>query len=269
MAKTAKLIIETSCVPVALYETTRAHRAHFDSQIGDGELWSSVYIRKEFIRRWIRDYISAAMLVEHFGTVSEALAHIEQSFAARELKGGLHVIAALLQEKGLVTNAKAVGKEIGRLAIGKLKKFDLLFRRRISNSCGCQVGAKPLRVDHNRFFEDLQAFIDATDDFPNCPVNDFLNFSSVHGRARRLLSHPAAAATKAGDNLARLVADGARVDCAKCARIGDAVISLEQPKSWQLVHIDHDFAALCDASGRQHRPVKSQRASERELDEAK
>jgi hypothetical protein len=48
-----KYLVETSAVPVALGESTTRHSSHIAEATADGELWTSLYVRKEFIARWI------------------------------------------------------------------------------------------------------------------------------------------------------------------------------------------------------------------------
>jgi hypothetical protein len=247
--KKTKLIIETSCIPVALNESSDSHRVHFDKAIGDGEIWSSVYVRKEFIQRWIRTYIHVAFLINHYGTLDEALGYIEEDFSPRTIKTWMHALRGMLGQQGSLINQKAAAKEVGRMAILKLKKFDRLFRRRIDNSCGCRAGGKNLVVDHNSFFESLRRFVADIDDVKNCPVNEFLNFKNDRGPANMLLKDVAAAETSAGKSLAKYAKIASEINCNRCSRIGDAVIAMEQPPSYQLVHIDGAFLYLCRASG--------------------
>jgi hypothetical protein len=157
-------------------------------------------------------------------------------------------------------NQKAISKEIGRLAVLKLKLFDRAFRSRINNASGCRIGGKQLVVDFNRLFECLREFMESTANVNDCPINDFLGFSSPHGRSQALLSHSGAASTKAGVKLLKLAEKKKHVDCGRCSRIGDAVIAMEQSKAFVLAHIDESFESLCEATGREHVPIKSARA---------
>src|SRR5712692_6592412 len=71
--KKRKYLIETSAIPVALAESTPKHCQHFEEEIKDGELYSSIYIRMEFIRRWICEHIRIALTIAHFENVHDAL----------------------------------------------------------------------------------------------------------------------------------------------------------------------------------------------------
>jgi len=71
-----KYLIETSAVSAALGESSSVHCAHFAETTADGSLHTSVYVRKEFILRWITKDIDLAFQIDHFDSVSDALYHL-------------------------------------------------------------------------------------------------------------------------------------------------------------------------------------------------
>lgn len=243
-------------------ESTPNHCRDFAHATVDGRYCTSIYIRKEFMRRWICDYIDLAFRVDHYQSLDAAVYHLEQEFKPRALKTGLHALASMLKQKGAVRNTRDMAKEFARLAIGKLHEFDRMFRNRTRNSCGCQIGGKILRVDFNTLFDDLRVFVEAVGSVDDCPVNEFLRLGAF-GRASMLLEKEGVANTGSGKNLAALHEKRKWIACRDCATIGDCVIALDQPRSCCLVHIDADFDVLCGAAGREHKRVPSQRASEK------
>jgi hypothetical protein len=250
-------------MPAALGESTKRHCQHFVYETADGELYTSIYVRKEFIRRWVRSLIRIAFAVDFFGTVDDALADLEQDFSIREIKASLHAIANMLRENGDLRNTKEASKEFGRLAVSTLARFDRRFSGRFTNNlCGCQTGGKQIHVDYNSLLGELRQFVQAVDDFPDCPINGFLDFSNPLGRAGQLLKHESVKETKAGEKLSEFAKEEAIIDCRKCAQIGDAVIAIEQPKSWCLAHIDAAFETLCHATQKPHKRIESERATE-------
>lgn len=258
MTTKKKYLIETSAVPVAMGGSTPAHCQHFISAIADGNLWTSIYIRQEFIRRWICDCIKMAFAVDHFQDLPSAMHYLNQEYG-RGPKTQNYLLAEMLRRLGNVHSGRDMAKEFARLAIWEVRKFDRQFRSRISNSCKCKVGGKELKVDFNHLFDDLRAFRRLFDPVDDCEVNAFLGLSKS-GKGARLLAAEEVQETKAGRQLAKLKDGRKRITCTQCARIGDAVIALDQPPSWCLVHIDHDFHVLCRATGRQNKPVLSERA---------
>lgn len=255
-------LVETSAVLVSLGESTRAHCQHFAEAVSDGDLHTSIYIRKEFVRRWILGYIRIAFTVDHFSGLSDALFDLNQDFGIRDVKVQNHAIAMLLKEKGAIQNSRSAAIEFGRLAVAELRKFDRCFRSRIPNASGCRIGGKPLKVDFNHLFADLHAFVASVESITDCPVNEFLHFGG-NGPASRLLEVREVQKTKAGMQLAELLARGKWITCRECATIGDAIIALEQPQGFCLVHIDKDFKVLCFATGLPHKLILSERAVEK------
>lgn len=261
--KKTKYLVETSAVPAALGESTRGHCEHFAESVAGGLLYTSLYIRKEFVSRWVKSYIEMAFAVDHFVDLPDALFHLNQTFSVREVKTYNHAIAVLLREKGRIKNCRNAAKELGRLAVGALKKFDHSLPSRVRNPCGCKIGGKQLKVDYNYFFDDLRQFIESVGVVSDCPVNEFLGFSH-YGSAPRLLEVEAVQETKAGSQLSKLYGEQKWITCVECAKIGDAVIALEQPKTFCLLHIDRDFKILCAATKRKHMPILSERAVEKQ-----
>ena len=263
--KKTKYLIDTSAVPVALGESTPSHYHHFADAVADGTCWTSIYIRKEFIARWVCYCIRKAFEVDHLPDGASALYHLEQDFGIRDVKTGLHALAALLRQKGSVDNTRSMAKELARLAVGSVRKFDRRFKRCPSNSCKCKIGGKELKVDFNHLFEDLRDFLQSVGTVDDCEINSFLALGR-QGHAARLLNDPEVAnKTRAGEKLAKLHAKCKWITCKQCRTIGDAVIVLDQSPSWCLVHIDKDFEILCRATNRHHKQIQSERAIERDV----
>ncbi|HUT94884.1 MAG TPA: hypothetical protein VMY37_35830 [Thermoguttaceae bacterium] len=264
MGKKKKYLIETSAVPAALGESTPAHCARFVEVVADGTCWTSIYIRKEFVRRWIRYYVRMAFCADYYQDLSSALYDLEQDFSIRDVKTGQHALATFLRDKGAVQNGRTLAKELAHFAVVALRKFDHRFQKRTNNSCGCKIGGTELNVDFNHLFDDLRCFLESIDVVADCPINSFLRLNKP-GPASRLLSQPdVVEKTKSGEKLAKLRAASRHITCKECQTIGDAVIALDQPPSWCLVHIDKDFCILCKAANREQKLLPSLRAVEKD-----
>jgi hypothetical protein len=204
-------------------------------------------------------------VVDHFSSLSDAMFHLNQDFSSRGVKTKSHAVALLLKEKGCIDNCRSASKEIARLAVTELRKFDRRFRSRIPhNRAGCKIGGKELKVDFNSLFEDLRDFIESQDVVSDCPVNEFLGLSKRGCGALLLEVSDVREHTKAGAELQKLLEKAKWVTCVECAKIGDAVIALEQPNTFCLVHIDRDFKLLCAATGRANKPILLGRAVEQD-----
>ncbi len=81
MPKT-KYLIETSAVRPALGNSTAAHNQHFAEQVQGGSLWSSTYVRMEFIRRWFCDMVRMALTIAQCDDVAgRPCVILEQDFS--------------------------------------------------------------------------------------------------------------------------------------------------------------------------------------------
>jgi len=255
--KKPKFLVETSAIPPALKATTPRYTAYFNEAIADGALYSSLYIRKEFMRRWICDTIRVALVLKQCTTWADALVILEQDFG-RKPKGTLDVVQHLLRQTGTINNSEAAAEEVGRLAWQWLKLFDRVFAAKVNNLSKCQIGGRELKVDGNSLLSDLYAFyVEFQKPITDCEVNDFLSLAEAKSKARGLLDHFEAKKCDSVENLDKLSANGTNITCKECGTIGDAIVALEQPNSWCLVHVDKAFNALCGALEKENKHIKS------------
>jgi hypothetical protein len=259
-----KYLVETSAVRPALGNSTAAHNQHFAEQVKDGRLWSSTYIRMEFIRRWVCDLIRFALTIDQCDSAADALVVLEQDFSPRNVKGSLASVSQILRETGSIDNKRLAAEEVASLAVRLLKQFDRVFPSRTSNLCQCQIGGKTPRPDYNQLLDDLFAFYETfRTPVTDCEVNAFLEFQNPRGRTQNLLDDGGVCKLHVGKNLAKLHEEETWITCKECSTIGDAIISLEQSPSWCLVHLDASFSELCRARGRVHKQIQSVKALEK------
>jgi hypothetical protein len=264
MAK-PKHLVESSAVRPALGSSTARHNQHFAEQVKGGSLWTSTYIRMEFIRRWFCDLVRIALTIAQCDNVADALVILEQDFSPRNVKGTLAGVAQLLRENGAIGNTRTSAEEVASLGVRWLKQFDRVFPSRVNNLCKCQIGARTLQVDYNHLLDDVRAFYESfLTPVEDCEVNAFLEFDNPRGRVTALLDDLLIRKLSVGKKLAGLAENRTWVTCKECCTIGDSVIALEQPRSWHLVHLDASFNELCRVTGRAHKQIKSVTAVERE-----
>jgi hypothetical protein len=255
--KKPKYLIETSAIPPALGTTTPEYVRHFQVEVSGGTLFSSVFIRKEFLRRWICDTIRVALTLNQCDTWADALVHLEQDFG-RKPKGALDVIQHLLRRTGTIDNNEAALEEVGTLAWTWLKLFDRRFEAKINNKSQCQIGGRELKIDGDALLADLYAFYEEFQKpILDCKVNEFLDLANAKGVAKTLLENAKAKECDSVTNLQVLADTNTHVTCRECGKIGDASLALEQPPSWCLVHVDKAFNQICDALGKDHKHIKS------------
>ena len=259
MSKKKRYLIETSAVRTAIRVTTPRHSQHFEEATRDGELSTSIYIRMEFLRRWIRCYAQMALRVDHFRNVSYAINHESESFRPRDLKTLLHLLSALFAS-GKELSGREASKEIVHIAVTTLYKFDRRFRSHTPNTCGCKAGGREFRPDFTNLFEDIRTFVRSWNNVEeDCGIQRFLNLGKPSRASKLLELTEVSNDTKAGKSLAQLKHKGKAITCKDCLKIGDIVIALEQQAAWCLVHIDSAFDILCAATGRNHKKIESVR----------
>jgi hypothetical protein len=264
--KKQKYLVETSAVRPALGQSTPKHCQHFSSQVADGALFTSLYIRKEFIRRWVCGAARLAFAIAQFGEVEAALYYLEQDFSQRDNKAVIATIAAFLRQIGPLANTAAAAEEVAGLAVRWLALFDSTFPSRTGNTCGCRIGGMILDVDFNSVLDDLNEFYRSfSNPVTNCAVNDFLQLDRLKGRATPLLADEGASKLPVIQKLEKYADAQTWVTCKECGPIGDAVVALEQQASWTLVHTDEAFTKLCPVLGRKNKLIPSARALDRDV----
>ena len=96
--KAKKYLIESSTVRSALGDAPPAHVEHLREAVRGGSLWTSVYIRMEYIRRNFCDDARMAFTIAMCTDVSSALNILEQDFKPRNVKGTVAAIAAFSEK---------------------------------------------------------------------------------------------------------------------------------------------------------------------------
>lgn len=227
-------------------------------------LWTSTYIRKEFIQRWVADLIGLACAVSQSTDVADAMFQLEQKFGIRDVKGSLAAAAIVLRSTGSLNNTKGAAEEIARVAVRFLQRFDARAPKMVANKCRCEIGDMKINVDYNTLLRDLAHFLE---DFGtprlDCQINQFLKLNRPNGDVKRLLSSEEALKLQACKELEEIRAAAKKITCIECRRIGDAVIALEQPPSWMLVHVDNAFNVLCPLLGNQNAQLVSVTAAQK------
>lgn len=261
-----KSLVETSAVRARVGPTTSRHREAFDEASDGAVLYTSAYVRMEFIRRWICTQIDMALTVSRFGSVAEAITYLEQEFSIRTVKAVLASLAEQLDATGAMGSSEAAAEELARTAFHWIRRFDRCFPSKIQNRSHCRRGGRELNCgSFETILDDLAVFHEEfSQPISDCQVNQFLKLSDPRSAANKLRNAEACANLACMKNLEKYAAAGTHITCTECERIGDAVIALEQTKGFTLLHIDKSFDVLCEARGMPHQPIASLRAAERD-----
>lgn len=256
--KRKKLLVDTSAIRPAMAKVPALQAEAFTERVGDSDLYASVYVRMESIRRFVRSQIRVAMRIKQFDSVSDALFHLEQDFSIRDVKATIAATALFMRNRGAMSSPADAAEEMGRIAVHWLLEFDELFSSQINNSSQCSIGGKQLDVDFNTLLSDLHAFYE---DFSvvveDCPVSTFLEKSK---RLKLVLETDSCESLDVVEAYRDLRSKGSVINCKACAKLGDLVISLEVPQSMGIAHVDDSFDALCDSQGITSCKIPSERS---------
>lgn len=268
MAKQNKLLIETSAVRAKVGPATKAQEQAFDTLAGSSRLYTSTYIRMEFIRRWVCDQITIAVTVSRFRDVKDALVYLEQDFSSRSVKSYIACIASMLSERKAFDNPKLAAEELSRNAYHWLRRFDKCFPSRTQNKTRCQRGGSEMQIgSFATILADLAKFqIAFKTPILDCEVNAFLKLNDSRSESvklSKLVNEKQVACIK---HLHKFAASSKPLTCTECERIGDLLISLEQTRTYSLVHTDGSFDFLCNARGMPHLKLASVRGAQKIAD---
>jgi hypothetical protein len=256
--KKRKCVVDTSAVRPAISSSTTDHNTYFRETFADDTLMASTYIRMEVIRRWVCDFIRAALLVKMYASVSDALALLEQDFGSRQCKSTVAMVCSTLRRNGTLQDTAAAAEEVGRMAVAFLDTFDAVFPARIDNRSRCQIGGRGLDVDFNTLLVDLQQFYEGfVKPVTNCEINSFLQLAKPRGRCQELIENKSSRKREAVKALKTFQHTSTHITCVECSQLGDAVIALEMPRKLSIVHTDKSFVGLCKALGLTSIKIKS------------
>ena len=260
-----KLLVETSAVRAKVGPTTEAHEQAFDNATVHSSLYTSTYIRMEFIRRWICSMIDMAVVVSRYGDVTSALTYLEQSFSIRDVKSYTACVAQFLKANGCLSNSDAAAEELARTAFHWMRRFGKLFPGRIQNRSRCKRGGNVLRIgSFATIIEDTARFHSSfKSPITNCEVGSFLKLNSIHSESKKVLENIDDKQVQSLAHVRKYAQDQTHLTCKECERIGDFVIALEQTRMYSLVHVDSAFSFLCHARSMPNIPIPSLRGSER------
>lgn len=158
-----------------------------------------------------------------------------------------------------MSNSRQAAEELASLAIRSIERFDEVFPSRVPNTCRCKIGGMtPGSINYNNLLDDLHRFSESfKTPVTDCEVNTFLGLSRHRGSTSKLLSDEGVMKLPLWKTLAKLRDENVWITCTECARIGDVIIALEQPRSWCLVHVDGSFNELSRCLEKDHIQLRS------------
>jgi hypothetical protein len=258
-----RYLIESSVVRPVLGFGSSAQAKEIRTATDGAELWSSTYLRMEFIRGVVCAMARMAAVVRNFDNCTQAFAYLSNDFSTRDVKVYAQV-AGLLLDRSVPKTTAAWAETIASEALKILRRFDALLTRRIRNRSHCQIGGGKPEIDYNTLINDLNSYCrDFLVPVPDCEINAWLDLANSASDAPSLLKLLAEAKIASIDHMADMKMNKTHITCRECVRLSDAVIALEQPQSITLVYSDNSFNHLCPALNKPGLQIPSAVAAER------
>lgn len=253
------------------------YKAYLKEQLGEDTLYISTYVQMEFNRGYLCVLIDFYFLlrVDTIKTIGDALKLWSEEFSSASHKSVEIMIGELLETRSLSkTNLKDKNKALK--TVGRyIKRIYLLF-----NESYKDIGINATRCHRTTIKlsdSSCESITNFKEGFENitlwrekCKIDDFILKSYLveiekYINLAEKLSAPKDRKNKGfvriTDELKKIKEkNGANLTCKTCAKIGDAVISLEMPQTMRLETLDSSFNHLVPPIGKSHIQHLSQKA---------
>ena len=274
-AADTKHFLDTSVVR-PLIHGTEAYKRHLQEQLDSRRCYVSDYVLMEFRRSFLCSLIGFYFYLElpTIQTIGDACQLWSQKYSKADLKAILTLLGKLLDAHEL-GHDEPDDLETARLALGRyIKRVDTKIRGRFKDASKdtthCGRAAVPLSVSLTSLSEDLRKFEDTFGDTESCRQRCRIDDVLLSRYRSEVETYVATASTLPKNSANRgfidvvkhlkevfeMGADGCT--CRQCAKIGDAVIALDAPRSMQLEHTDAAFNHLCPPVDQRHRCHQSE-----------
>jgi hypothetical protein len=227
-------------------------------------------MRRSFLINIIAFYFIFSL--ETISTLNNVISFWNNEFKASRLKAFIQFLpelTTLIHVNQLDSNNPADKEAILYLIGLYIKRFELILRRKFLNtkqdSTACTRALIPLQIQLDEMAKGLKTFLDNFENTKTCReqcrIDRFLledHRTSIETYVQQAAQVQRSKENKGfveiAANLQRILEGGAKnCSCAKCGKIGDAVIALDTPRTMQLEHSDLSFDYLCAFIKQPHR----------------
>jgi hypothetical protein len=239
--------------------------------IGSGLPEVSTFIRMEYLRGVVLNFIELYFLIKESESLADALIDWSQKVKQeRKLKIALMTISQWLVEQEDSRNKEKSMRRLGDLIIRLVYEFDEVFQARTKDRLRCQLGR--VRFPHRmfsehmllRFYERFKAIQAST---PDCDLCKFKMIQQAALTRKGIDLYSTAQRHKYGKNTG-YIKQAERVEeasntqetmpnCRWCERLGDTIITLQAPAKAILVTADRAFEAFGEILNREIRLLPS------------
>ncbi len=242
-------LADSSVAMAALGYSTKAHHVELKKKLGTKKLSRTVFLRKEFVWRLVKDAFWAADAVVHFDDASDALVWLSQEFGSRPSKNLLTLIATILRKRRL-GSGRDLATEFTRIGDDLLCEYDLRFGDSVHNNAGCEIGDTKLVVDYRRPHRAQQFLEGEVAGVEDCAAVKIIDQQAV----------AAILADKSKDRLKKNAVSPFK--CVRCRRIGDYVIAFETRDSDTVFACDNELVTIGTTLNKTFIYIESVRAVE-------
>ncbi|MBI4324085.1 MAG: hypothetical protein HY674_02355 [Chloroflexi bacterium] len=243
---------------------TRAYREYLASQFGSEPCYTSVYVRMEIRRSFLRNVIAfyATLELPTIHAVADAVSLWSNKYKGSEIKAVLDLVGELLRTHALDLG-RSQDKHKALLTLGGfIVRFEAKLRRKFKDvgkdTTHCARAEIALKLkDDDDLNEALKVFAEAFDDVETCRNKCSIDSFFVRRFRKEVDGYVTLANTlpentgsrgflNIAKNLREILGDGASAcSCKRCEAIGGSVIALDAPREMRVEHIDQSFNHLC------------------------
>lgn len=245
---------------------TETYRNYLQQALDARSPQISNYVQMEMRRSFLINIIAFYFIVslETIPTLNDAISFWNNEFRTGRLKAFIQFLPELttLIHANQLDSSNPDDKEKILYLIGLyIKRFELILRRKFPNAgqdaTACTRALIPLQIKLDDMAQGLKAFLEQFEDTKTCREQCRIDRFLLEDHRRSLETYIQQAAqlkpskenkgfVEIATSLQTILEGGAKVcSCAKCAKIGDAVIALDAPRTMQLEHSDRAFDYLC------------------------
>jgi hypothetical protein len=253
---------------------TETYRNYLQQALDSRSPHVSNYVQMEMRRSFLINIIAFYFIfsLEAIPTLNDAISFWNNEFKTSRLKAFIQFLPELttLIHANQLDSSNPDDKERILYLIGLyIKRFELILRRKFPNAgqdaTACTRALIPLQIKLDAMTQGLKIFLEKFEDTKTCReqcrIDQFL--LDEHRISLETYIQQAAELKQRKENkgfieiassLQVILEGGAKAcSCARCGKIGDAVIALDAPRTMQLEHNDRSFDYLCPPIEQPHR----------------
>lgn len=244
------------------------------SQHIPGKRYVSDYVLMEFRRGFIMACIEvyADLYRENVTTPADAMAVTSSRGSSRDRAAAILLLKTVLESNNDIDWSDPAGMPIAQREFARaILRFDARFRAKFTDASQgrthCSRAKTELDIDTGNYFDGFKSFVKEFDDKQThrsrCHIDKVLlsdyrsEVDAAIKKMQEIIEQRQKTANSGFVDVAKQLEvirekNGTNCTCDTCAKVGDAVIAFDAPRSMRLEHTDHSYDQLCGITGQQH-----------------